>query len=113
MSRRQLGDLESTEMESGVSLFTDGGFCVIRVLGTVNGKPVLLRGQLSPDEMRLHALKILEIAEAAESDAAVLATYKKIGLPDEMWAHFITLLREHRATPDPGHDHPHDHPPNA
>lgn len=91
-----MGDLEATEMESGVSAFTGEPFCTIRCTGTVNGKSVVLRGQLSPDEIRQHALRFLEVAEAAESDHAVRAVFSQVGLPDETWAHFITLLRKFR-----------------
>ncbi len=91
-----LGELGSINIESGVSLFTGEAFCSVIAEGTVNGKPVRLRGQLSPAEIQAHALTYLQAAEAAEADRAVKETFTKLGLPDEVWGLFISALREQR-----------------
>lgn len=79
----------SIEIESGVSPFTGKGFCQIRV----DGKPV---GQLDPEQVRTMALHWLAAADAAESDAAVFAEMKTLGLEDKTIGGFISALRERR-----------------
>lgn len=95
-SKATLGALNGTGIQSGVSMFTGEGFCTIRAEGNVDGKDVLLRGQLSPEEVRQFGLSWLAAAEAAASDAAVLATFRRLGLPDEGLGAFLTELRDQR-----------------
>lgn len=58
------GEKADILMESGVSLFDRKPFVVLRW-----GE---MRGQLSPGEARQHALALLECAEAAVSDSALM-----------------------------------------
>lgn len=92
------GDLVDTEMESGISLFTGEPFVALRSSGTLpTGETVTLRGQLSPDELRAHALRMLEVAEAAMSDHAVLGFLKAdLELPEEAALAMVAGLRAHR-----------------
>lgn len=76
-------------IESGVSAFTGKGFCVV----SVDGKTI---GQLEPQEVRTMALHWLTAADAAESDAAVLAELRAIGIEDAQAAGFISALRKRR-----------------
>lgn len=56
-------------------------------------------GQLSPEELRAHALRALEIAEAAEMDAIVLEFLKDLA-PDAPLEHRVVLLRRFRVIRD-------------
>lgn len=77
-------------MESGVSARTGEGF-VRLTWGTEEG-------QLSPTEIRAHALALLVVAEAAESDAIVYAELvDTIGLDRQAALLFIGALRHRRA----------------
>lgn len=82
----------SIEIESGVSLFTGQGFCQI----SLDGKPI---GQLDPEQVRTMALHWLSAADAAESDAAVFAELKIIGIEPEQAGRFIQSLRHRREHP--------------
>jgi hypothetical protein len=57
--------------------------------------------QLSVDEARDHALKILECCEAADSDAALFHFYRKLGAAEpqaaEKAAHMLQAWRAFRA----------------
>lgn len=78
-------------IESGVSAFTGKGFCTI----SVDGKPI---GQLDPEQVREMALHWLAAADAAESDAAVMAEMiETVGLDTESAARFIYALRKRRS----------------
>jgi hypothetical protein len=79
---------------SGVN--DDGeAFCTVAAHGATG---VVLLGQLSPDEVRHHALNYLGAAEAAEQDAAVLRCVRKLELPDRFAAAVIVELRERRGS---------------
>lgn len=82
----------SIEIESGVSAFTGKGFCQVRI----DGKPV---GQLDPEQVRTMALHWLSAADAAESDAAVFAELKIIGIDEQHAGRFIAALRHRRENP--------------
>jgi hypothetical protein len=92
MSAR-FADLAGIDMESGVS---EAGKPFCRIRATSADGTVILLGQLSPDDMRRYGLSALEVAEAADQDAAVLAAVRKLDLPDQMAAVVIRELRESR-----------------
>jgi hypothetical protein len=79
-------------MTSGVNNKGEG-FVTISVHG--DDKTILV-GQLSPSEIRKHALAYLEVAEAADQDAAVLRVIRKLNLQDELAGLVITELRNSR-----------------
>lgn len=93
----RLGDLNSTELESGVSAFDGHGYVRIRSIGRLEDVDVVLVGQLDPAEMRAHGLACLEAAEAAEHDAAVFAELVDMGLDQAGAAAFVGRLRDRRA----------------
>lgn len=79
------------EILSGVSLFTGEGFVTLR-WGAESG-------QLTPAEARTHALHLLEVAEAAECDAIVLAELTDpagLALEQQTAATFLVSLRKRR-----------------
>lgn len=82
------GGAESLEMESGVNKRLEG-FVTVRWGAEV--------GQLSPVEARQHGLAMVECAEAAESDAAILRALRDGGFEDEVGFGLLRLIREHRA----------------
>ena len=84
--------LDHIYMTSGVNT-DDEGFVTIAAHGT---EGTVLVGQLSPSDIRKHALGYLETAEAAEQDAAVLRLIRKLDLPVQIAAMIITELRESR-----------------
>lgn len=92
MTGKRIGDLETIEMTSGVN--HDGvGFVTIRAIGN----QAVLIGQLTPAEVRQHALHYLEAAEAAEMDAMVFSELvRTIGVEPTKAAAFIVALRERR-----------------
>ena len=93
-----LGDLDVTEVESGVS---ENGkpFCVVRALGrATDGAPVRLRGQLEPLAARAMALSWLEAAEASEAEAALLRVLERLEIPLGLAALVIKELRAGRPT---------------
>ena len=84
--------LDHIYMTSGVNT-DDEGFVTIAAHGT---EGTILVGQLSPSDIRKHALGYLETAEAAEQDAAVMRLIKQLGLPEELAGAIITELRKSR-----------------
>lgn len=91
---RQLGELASIEVESGLSDKTHAAFVVVRATG-VDGS--VLYGQIDPTTMREIAHNYLAAAEAAESDAAVFAELTEtLELDPAVAAAFIAALRNRR-----------------
>ena len=80
----------SIDVTSGVSMFDGKPFCMI----SLDGKPI---GQLDPEEVRTMAMNWLAAAEAAESDAVVVAELRGIGLEDNAVGAFLQALRSRRA----------------
>lgn len=95
----RIGDLVSSEMESGVNDRLEG-FLRVRSEGTVDGAPVVLLGQLSPAEARAHALHLLEAAEAAEGDSLVARALTELELDQASMGAFLVRLRELRHADD-------------
>lgn len=87
-------DLAHINIENGVN---EQGQPFLSVTA-ISTKGEMMLGQLSPDEVRNHALAYLEAAEAAEQDAAVLRVVRNLGLPDEMAGAVIIELRNSRGT---------------
>lgn len=86
-----------TEVEAGVSAFTGAPFVTVRTYeGTDTTGKLVASGQLSPSEVRTMALYWLEVAEAAEQDAATLSVIRELGLPDELAGHVVRALRARR-----------------
>ena len=85
-------DLRSIDLTSGVN---ESGEGFITVAASSPDGTILI-GQLPPTEVRQMALAWLEAAEAAEQDAAVLRTMRKLELPDHLAGMVITELRESR-----------------
>lgn len=81
------GGSDTLQMESGVNKSLDG-FVTVSWGAEV--------GQLSPDEARKHGLTMLECAEAAESDAALLRALREGGFDDEVGFGMLRLIREKR-----------------
>jgi hypothetical protein len=84
--------LTAINMTSGVNERGEG-FVTVAAHGASG---TILVGQQSPPEVRAHALALLEAAEAAEQDAAVLRVIRALELPDELAGAVITELRESR-----------------
>lgn len=84
--------LNDINMVNGVN---DKGEPFITITATSTDKQIMI-GQLSPTEIRQHAMAYLEVAEAAEQDAATLRTVRKLDLPDNLAAVIITELRASR-----------------
>jgi len=91
------GELVGVSVLSGVSLFTGDGFCAVTA-HLADGPS--FTGQLSPAEVRAMALQWLEAADAAESDAAVVAELRELGSPDDVCMAFLNALRRRRS-PEP------------
>jgi hypothetical protein len=92
-----IGDLDNIEMLSGVSETTGEAFVSVRAVGQARDVDVVLIGQLSPREMRAHALAYLEAAEAAESDACVFVELTEgMGGEPAMAGAFLAALRQRR-----------------
>lgn len=89
--------LTGINIESGVSLFTRQGFCMVTATAEDGSE---LRGQLDPEDVRTMAMHFLSAAEAAEHDAAVFAELEEMGLEDDVKAAFIASLRKHRKEPE-------------
>lgn len=70
MTKKRPEGLVRVEVTSGVSAFTGEPFCQILAHGDAG---TILRGELSPDELRRMAMDWLQSAEAADQDAAVYA----------------------------------------
>jgi len=87
-------DLGDIHIASGVNERGEG-FCTVTA-SSRDGR-VILVGQLSPAEVRQHALAYLEAAEGAEQDAAALRVIRTLELPDELAGAIIIELRNSRA----------------
>lgn len=86
-------DLARIELRNGVNEAGEPFCTTVAILA--NGRFFI--GQLSPAEARAHALAMLEVAEAAEQDAAVLRTIRKLGLQDELAGLIVAELRDSRS----------------
>ncbi len=86
--------LGGVEVTSGVNEH-GAGFCTVHALGP-DGQPLAM-GQLTPDEVRTLALAWLSAAEAADQDAALLRTCRRLELPDRLAAMVVGELRDTRA----------------
>ena len=88
--------LRSLQMVNGINPQGEP-FITVTAQGSDN---TLMLGQLSPDEVRAHAHALLACAEAAEQDAATLATLVDLLEDQEMAQHLaariITTLRDRR-----------------
>lgn len=76
---------------------------VSSLVSSRTGEPVVTicwgkeAGQLSPEEARAHAQMVMEAAEAAETDAYMVAWLREeLKAPEEMMAHFLTGFRRFR-----------------
>lgn len=74
---------------SGVSLFDGRGYCEV----SIGGKSI---GQLEPVEVREMAMAWLGAADAAESDAAVVAQLRGMEIDEAGVSQFLLGLRELR-----------------
>lgn len=92
----RFGDLGSIDVLSGVSETTGEGYVQVTAHGRLDDDAVVLLGQLSPAELRAHALVYLEAAEGAETDAAVWAELTEAGAPVEAVAALLGALRARR-----------------
>jgi hypothetical protein len=79
---------------SGVSLFDGRGFVHV----TWGDR----RGQLAPDAARRLGLHIIETADAADHDAALMAVLTDTGLEPEQAGQMLLHVRERRAREDDG-----------
>jgi signal transduction histidine kinase len=86
-------DLASINVTSGVNERGEPFLSVVAV--TQGGR--FIPGQLDPETVRSMALAWLAAAEAAEQDAAVLRTLRKLELPDELAAAIVHELRQSRS----------------
>lgn len=86
------GDLASIDLGNGVN--AEGRGFITVTARTSSGR--LIVGQLDPDEARTMALHWLEVAEAAEQDAATLRCVRKLELPDQLAGAIIAELRDGR-----------------
>jgi hypothetical protein len=97
---RELEHLLATQMrsddlqvESGVSARTGEPFMHMRWGDQA--------GQLTPQEARQHALRILDAAAASEFDAALVrALVGEMGVPHEKAVRFLGVMREQRGGTD-------------
>lgn len=81
-------DPSSMEMHSGVSFFDGHPFVSFR-WGAEDG-------QLSPAEVRAHAMALLEAAEAAEGDALVFRVFQRTGMEVSAAVAMVGFMREER-----------------
>jgi hypothetical protein len=86
-------DLAQITMTAGVN---NDGDPFVTVAATSKDRKVML-AQLDPDEVRGHALIYLEVAEAAQQDAAVLRVIRRLDLPDGLAGAVVMELRKMRA----------------
>lgn len=82
------GGAESLTIESGVNKDLTG-FVTVRWGAEL--------GQLAPGEARVHGLRMLEAAEAAEADAALLVGMRKLEFDEQTGFALLRLIRENRA----------------
>lgn len=72
------------------------------IVSAANGQPLVQikwgsqAGQLTPAEARQHALGLLDAANAAETDAALLRLTRQAGGDDEEAAVLLALVRAQR-----------------
>jgi hypothetical protein len=85
-------DIANIEVRSGVNDKLDGFITVIVTTG--DGR--MLLGQIDAATMRDMAMQFLEVAEAAEQDAAAFRCIRKLELPEELAAAIIAELRDSR-----------------
>jgi hypothetical protein len=85
-------DIANIECRSGVN-DRDQGFITVVV---VTGDERMLLGQLDPATARQLGMQFLEVAEAAEQDAAVMRVIHKLELPEELAGAVIAELRDSR-----------------
>jgi hypothetical protein len=88
-------DLTNIYLTSGVNEAAEP-FVTVSAHGS-NG--TILVGQMTPAEVRAHALGYLEVAEAADQDAAVLAVVRDLGVDEAMAALIVNELRKRRDQP--------------
>lgn len=90
------GDMHYTEVTSGVNDELVP-FLQVRTFGTLNGEDIILLGQLTPDDIRKHALDLLAAAEAAESDSLIITELtESIGVTLDVAGQFLVNLRNRR-----------------
>lgn len=79
--------VEALEFHSGVSAFDGSPFVMVQW-----GKQT---GQLTPDEADAHAVAVIQAAQAARHDAAIMAELQEsVGLDRNTAGHFLLALRE-------------------
>jgi hypothetical protein len=86
-------ELAEVNLTSGVNEKGEG-FVTISVVTTT--KDIIL-GQLDPQTTRTMAMQWLEVAEAAEQDAAAWRVIQKLELPEQLAAMIVTELRNSRS----------------
>lgn len=86
-------ELRSVDLTNGVNEHGNG---FVTVAASSRDGTILI-GQLTPDEVRKMALQWLEVAEAADQDAAVLRTTRKLGIDDNLAALLVLELRKSRS----------------
>lgn len=86
-------DLTNIEVRNGVN---EDGEGFVTIVATSDDGTIWL-GQLTPTEVRRMAMDWLEVAEAAEQDAAVVRVVRKLKLPDELAGAVVVELRNSRA----------------
>lgn len=78
---------DSLDFSSGVSVF-DGSPFVLVTWGNQEG-------QLTPDEADAHAVKVIQVAQAARHDAAIYAELREsLGVDEKSAAGFVAALRD-------------------
>jgi hypothetical protein len=85
-------DIAGIECRSGVN-DRDQGFITVVV---TTGDERMLLGQLDAATARQLGMQFLEVAEAAEQDAAVMRVIHKLDLPEELAGAVIAELRDSR-----------------
>lgn len=87
--------LTDITMASGVSAANGDPFVHLTATDEKGNEMI---GQATPTEMREHAMRYLEAAEAAETDAILFEWGKKeVGLDDQQLAAMLTVFRERRS----------------
>lgn len=90
-----LGTLDSLGAYSGVNEAGDG-FVTVRIEGEVDGRPVVLVGQLDPERTGGVGTDFHAAAEAARQDGATLRTIRRLDLPIELAGRIVAELRRTR-----------------
>jgi hypothetical protein len=87
-------DLAHINMTSGVSVFTGEPFVEVVATDESGNR---MRGQLTPADVRAHAMAYLEAAEAAETDAFIVTWLKEtVGLEEQQALRALAAFREMR-----------------